>query len=146
MSPRRDGVQAGRSRALLASEQRSAALYYRLAEATSGEQRKVLVELAAVERKHAAHWAHKLTEGGGQVPGPARAGVRARILGWLAHLFSVAAVLPFLERAEHADAGQYQGDSDATAAMAIDERSHAPGSHSSACIGWFGRCTQHSAP
>jgi vacuolar iron transporter family protein len=31
----------------------------------------------------------------------------------------------FLERAEHADAGTYQGDLDATAVMAIDERSHA---------------------
>jgi vacuolar iron transporter family protein len=125
MFHRRDGVQAGRFRGLLASEQRSAALYHHLAEAASGEQRKVLAELAAVERKHAAHWAYKLTELGEQVPGPARFGVRARILGWLAHLFSVAAVLPFLERAEHTDAGQYQGDSDATAAMAIDERSHA---------------------
>jgi hypothetical protein len=67
----------------------------------------------------------RLTEMGEQVPGPACSGVRARILGWLAQLFSVAAVLPFLERAEHADAGKYQGDLDATAVMAIDERSHA---------------------
>jgi hypothetical protein len=38
---------------------------------------------------------------------------------------SIDAVLPYLERAEHADAGLYQGDPDATAAMAVDERSHA---------------------
>ena len=62
---------------LLASEQRSAALYTRLARAVMGEQQNVL------------------------------------------------AVLPFLERAEHVDAGRYRGDADATAAMAIDERSHA---------------------
>ena len=34
-------------------------------------------------------------------------------------------MLPYLERAEHADAGLYQGDPDATTAMAVDERSHA---------------------
>jgi hypothetical protein len=64
MSPRRDGVQAGRFRELLASEQRSAALYNRLAGVASGEQRRVLAELAAVERKHAAHWAHKTHRNG----------------------------------------------------------------------------------
>jgi VIT1/CCC1 family predicted Fe2+/Mn2+ transporter len=34
-------------------------------------------------------------------------------------------VRPYLKRAEHADAGLSQGDPDATAAMAVDERSHA---------------------
>ncbi len=95
MSPRRDGVQARRFREPLASEQRS------------------------------ARWAHKLTELSEQVPTPARSGVRARLLGWLARLFTFASVLPFLERAEHADAGRYQHDSEAIAAMAIDEGSHA---------------------
>ena len=47
------------------------------------------------------------------------------MLSWLARRFSVDAVLPYLERAEHADAGLYQGDPDATTAMAADERSHA---------------------
>lgn len=95
MSPRRDGIRAHRFREPLASEQRS------------------------------ARWAHKLTELSEQVPTPARCGVRARLLGWLARLFTVASVLPFLERAEHADAGRYQHDSEAIAAMAIDEGSHA---------------------
>jgi vacuolar iron transporter family protein len=114
-----------RFRQLLASEQRSAELYNRLAEAASGEQRAVLTELAAVERKHAAHWADKLTELGEPLPDLGRSGVRGRVLGWLARWFSVAAVLPLLERAEHADAGLYQDDADATTAMAVDERSHA---------------------
>ena len=57
MRPGRDGKQASRFRELLASEQRSAALYSRLAEAANGERREVLGELAAVEHKHAAHWA-----------------------------------------------------------------------------------------
>jgi vacuolar iron transporter family protein len=103
----------------------SNAVRTRLAEAGSGEQRKILAELAAVESKHASHWAGKLTELGEPVPDPVRSGVRGRVLGWLARWLSVAAVLPLLERAEHADAGLYQDDVDATAAMAVDERSHA---------------------
>ena len=122
---RRDREQACRFRELLASEQRSAALYDGLANAANGERREVLTELAAVERKHAAHWAGKLTELGEPVPDPARSDVRGRVLGWLARRFSVAAVLPFLERAEHSDAGLYRDDPDATEAMAVDERSHA---------------------
>jgi hypothetical protein len=47
------------------------------------------------------------------------------VLSWLARRFSADAVLPYLERAEHADASLYEGDPDATAAMAVDERSHA---------------------
>ena len=77
MGLHRKGIQVARFHELLASEQRSAALYTRLARAVMGEQQNVL------------------------------------------------AVLPFLERAEHVDAGRYRGDADATAAMAIDERSHA---------------------
>lgn len=77
MGLHRKGIQVARFHELFASEQRSAALYTRLARAVKGEQQNVL------------------------------------------------AVLPFLERAEHVDAGRYRGDADATAAMAIDERSHA---------------------
>jgi hypothetical protein len=51
MSPRRGEVQVRRFRELLASEQRSAAQYNHLAEATSGEQRKVLAELAVTSMK-----------------------------------------------------------------------------------------------
>jgi rubrerythrin len=46
---------ASRFHSLLASERPSADLYSGLADATTGERRKVLSELAAVERKHAAH-------------------------------------------------------------------------------------------
>src|SRR6202165_4140061 len=117
--------QASRFRELLASERRSAAMYSGLADVTTGERREVLTELAAVEHKHAAHWADKLAELGEPVPDPGGSGLRTRVLSWLARRFSVDTVLPYLERAEHADAGLYQGDPDATAAMAVDERSHA---------------------
>src|SRR5258708_29389110 len=116
---------ASRFRSLLASERRSADLYSGLAGATTGERREVLSELAAVELKHAAHWAGKLSELGEPVPPAEPAGLRTSALSWLARRFSIDAVLPYLERAEHADAGLYQGAPDATAAMAVDERSHA---------------------
>jgi vacuolar iron transporter family protein len=121
-----DRKDANRFRGLLASERRSAELYNGLAQAATGQRREVLSELAAVERKHAEHWADKLTELGQPVPEPPnRPSLRTAVVPWLARRFSIDAVLPHLERAEHADAGLYQGDSDATPAMAVDERSHA---------------------
>jgi VIT1/CCC1 family predicted Fe2+/Mn2+ transporter len=109
----------------LAGERRSAALYTGLAEGATGQRREIFTELAAVEHKHAAHWAGKLTELGEPVPGAGRPDPRTRMLSWLARRFSADAVLPYVERAERADAGLYQDDPDATAAMAVDERSHA---------------------
>jgi VIT1/CCC1 family predicted Fe2+/Mn2+ transporter len=117
--------EANRFRELLAAERRSADLYAGLAEAAAGERRDVLNELAAVERRHAAHWADKLTELGEPVPELRRRSVRARTFSWLARRFSMDAVLPYLERAERADAGLYHDDPAATSAMAVDERSHA---------------------
>ncbi|HME48125.1 VIT1/CCC1 transporter family protein [Mycobacterium sp.] len=121
----RDANPSSRFRSLLASERRSADLYAGLADAAAGDRREVLSELAAVERKHAAHWAAKLTELGEPVPGPGRRGIRTAALSWLARRLSIDSVLPYLERAEKADASLYQGDIDATVAMAADERSHA---------------------
>ncbi|MDT5045431.1 MAG: vacuolar iron transporter family protein [Mycobacterium sp.] len=117
--------EANRFRELLGAERRSADLYSGLAEAAMGERRDVLNELAAVERRHAAHWADKLTELGEPVPEPGQRGMRARAVSWLARRVSLDAVLPYLERAEHADAGLYRDDPDATSSMAVDERSHA---------------------
>jgi VIT1/CCC1 family predicted Fe2+/Mn2+ transporter len=116
---------ASRFRSLLASERRSADLYSGLAEAASAHRRQVLTELAAVQRRHAAHWAGKLTELGEPVPPAERPGLRTSALSWLARRLCIDAVLPYLERSEHADAGRYHADPDATAAMAVDERSHA---------------------
>lgn len=116
---------AGRFREMLAAEQRSAALYRGMATAASGERREIFQQLAAVEDKHAAHWAAKLVALGERVPDRARPDLRTRLLTWVAKRFSVDAVLPLLERAEAADAGLYDGDADATPGMAVDERSHA---------------------
>ena len=81
MSP--DANAASRFRGVLASERRSADLHSGLADAAMGERREVLTELAAVERKHAAHWAAKLTELGEPVPPPDRPGLRTVVLSWL---------------------------------------------------------------
>ena len=117
--------ESARFREMLAAEQRSATLYRGLAAGASGERREVFEQLAAVEDKHAAHWAAKLTEIGEPMPGPARPDLRTRALAWVARHFSADAVLPLVERGEHADAGLYDSDPHATPGMAVDERSHA---------------------
>jgi VIT1/CCC1 family predicted Fe2+/Mn2+ transporter len=122
---RKDRQAAARYRNMLDSERRSAALYRGLAAGAIGERQQVFLELAAVEERHAAHWADKLIGLGERVPEPGRPGLRTRLLSWLARRFSVDAVLPFVERAEHADAGLYDSDPDAAPGMAVDERSHA---------------------
>lgn len=122
---RGDRQAAARFRTALRSERRSAALYRGLADGAAGERRDIFLELAAVEERHAAHWADKLTALGESVPRSDGPGVRTRLLSWLARRFSADAVLPLVERAEQADAGLYEADPDATAGMAVDERSHA---------------------
>jgi VIT1/CCC1 family predicted Fe2+/Mn2+ transporter len=116
---------AARFRDALDSERRSAALYRGLAAGAAGERQQVFLELAAVEERHAAHWADKLVGLGERVPESGRSGLSTRLLSWVARRFSADAVLPYVERAEHADAGLYADDPDATSGMAVDERSHA---------------------
>ncbi|MEU7875887.1 VIT1/CCC1 family protein [Dactylosporangium sp. NPDC049140] len=125
MSATQHRQQIGRWRELLASERDAAELYDRLAAAETGERRAVLAELAAVERRHAAHWETKLREAGADVPARAPVSVRTRVLGLLARRWSVASVLPLVERAEKADAGRYDQEPDAAASMAAEERGHA---------------------
>jgi VIT1/CCC1 family predicted Fe2+/Mn2+ transporter len=122
---RTDRQAAARFRDALDSERRSAALYRGLAAGAAGERQQVFSELAAVEERHAAHWAGKLAGLGERVPEPGRSELRTRLLSWVARRFSADAVLPFVERAEHADAGLYADDPDAASGMAVDERSHA---------------------
>ncbi|GGL14468.1 hypothetical protein Sme01_06740 [Sphaerisporangium melleum] len=127
---RRNGADAGRRaaaryRGALDSERQSAALYRGLAAGAEGERQEIFLQLAAVEERHAAHWAGKLAALGERVPDPRRPSVRTRLLSWLARRYSVDAVLPLVERAEHADAGMYDADPDAHPGMAVDERSHA---------------------
>jgi VIT1/CCC1 family predicted Fe2+/Mn2+ transporter len=117
--------QRSRFQALLTSEQNSAALYRGLAARATGDRRMVFLELAAVEDRHAQHWATKLGDSGHPVPERSRIGLRSRALTWLAERSSVDIVLPYIERAEHADAGRYANHPYATHSMAVDERAHA---------------------
>src|SRR5436190_194961 len=121
------GNDAGRFRAHWADEVDAAATYKALAARSEGERREILLELAAAEERHAAHWAAKLVELGEPAPAAAghRLGRRARWLTWAARRFGTDAVLPLIERGERADAGQYDGVPEATRAMATDERLHA---------------------
>ncbi|GIJ54693.1 hypothetical protein Vau01_022090 [Virgisporangium aurantiacum] len=117
--------QIRRWRDMLTAERDAAALYERLAAAETGERRAVLTRLAAVERRHAEHWAGKLREAGASVPARSPVSVRTRLLGRVARWWSVRAVLPLVERAERVDAGRYDNEPDAAAAMAAEERGHA---------------------
>jgi VIT1/CCC1 family predicted Fe2+/Mn2+ transporter len=114
-----------RYRQLLAAERDAARLYRAMAAADTGHRSEVFERLAQIEERHAAHWETRLREAGAAVPAWGPTGARTRLLGWLARRFSTAAVLPFVERAERADAGTYDADPDAAPGMAADERGHA---------------------
>jgi VIT1/CCC1 family predicted Fe2+/Mn2+ transporter len=120
-----DNGRVKRWKELLASERDAAALYGRIAEIETGERRKIFEELAAVERRHAAHWEEALRGAGAAVPPPGRPSVRSRLLALGARRLSTQAVLPLIERGEQADAGVYDRDPDAAPGMAADEHGHA---------------------
>ena len=112
--------RGSRYQRLLAREQGAASVYRALAERRSGEEREILLALARAEERHAAHWAAKLHPSDRRRHRP---GVRARVLGWLARRLGSLVVLGLVQRAEAA--GDYEGDPEATAAMAADEQTHA---------------------
>jgi VIT1/CCC1 family predicted Fe2+/Mn2+ transporter len=120
-----DGERVKRWHELLGSERDAAELYSHIAAAETGERRAIFEELAAVERRHAAHWEEKIRGAGQTVPPPGRPSVRTRLLAAAASRLSPGAVLPLIERAERADAGRYDADPDADPSMAADEHGHA---------------------
>jgi VIT1/CCC1 family predicted Fe2+/Mn2+ transporter len=103
----------------LADERSEAAIYRDLAQRRTGEQRDILLALAAAESRHEAHWLKLL---GDQVGKPVRSGLRTRILGFLARHLGSVFVLALVQRAE--SRSTYGADADATATMAADERIH----------------------
>ena len=103
----------------LADEREEAKVYRDLAARRSGEERDILLGLAAAEERHAAHWEELL----GDEAGRARRGnPRMRLLAFLARSFGSVFVLALAQRAE--SRSPYEGDTDATRAMAADERIH----------------------
>lgn len=112
-------AQIRRWRQYLADERAEAAVYRDLAGRRSGEERQILLALAEAERRHEEHWIELLGEHVGK---PRRGDARTRLLGFLARRFGSVFVLALAQRAE---AGSpYEGDADATDAMAADERIH----------------------
>ncbi|MGI8814117.1 MAG: VIT1/CCC1 transporter family protein [Pseudonocardia sp.] len=103
----------------LADERVEARLYRNLAAHRSGEEREILVGLAAAEERHAAHWAALL---GDDVGRPRGANPRMRLLAALARRFGSVFVLALAQHAE--TRSPYRFDTDATPAMAADERVH----------------------
>ncbi|MES2094294.1 MAG: VIT1/CCC1 family protein [Actinomycetota bacterium] len=109
-----------RWRQYLADEKAEAAVYHDLAGRRTGEEREILLALAEAEGRHEQHWFDLL---GDQLGKPRRGDVRTRFLGLLARRFGSVFVLALAQRAEVRS--PYESDSDATAAMAADERIHA---------------------
>lgn len=94
-------------------------MYRDLASRRSGEERDILLALAAAERRHEQHWRDLL---GDDIGKPARVDLRTRVLGWAARRFGSVFVLALAQRAEARS--PYETDADATASMAADERVH----------------------
>ncbi|WP_199190346.1 VIT1/CCC1 transporter family protein [Cryobacterium sp. N22] len=108
-----------RWRRYLADEQAEAAVYRDLAGRRSGEEREILLALAEAEGRHEAHWRDLL---GDRVGAPRKGALRTRVLGLLARRFGSVFVLALAQRAEARS--PYDGDADATSAMAADESIH----------------------
>lgn len=108
-----------RWRRYLADERAEGAVYHDLAARRSGEERAILMALAEAEGRHEQHWRDLL---GDRVGRPAGTDLRTRILGLLARRFGSIFVLALVQSAE--GRSPYATDSDATEAMAADERIH----------------------
>ncbi len=108
-----------RWRQRLADERAEASLYRNLAARQSGENRQILLGIADAEERHIAHWERLLGADAGR---PGRATLRLRLLALLARRFGSVLVLALAQRAE--SRSPYDTDTDASRAMAADERVH----------------------
>src|SRR5450830_2081652 len=108
-----------RWRQYLADERAEAAVYRDLASRRAGAERQILLELAEAEGRHEEHWKVLL---GDQIGKPQKGEIRTRLLGFLARRFGSVFVLALAQRAEARS--PYDGDTDATPAMAADEKLH----------------------
>ncbi|AMG84497.1 MULTISPECIES: VIT1/CCC1 transporter family protein [Microbacterium] len=103
----------------LVEERAEGAVYQRLAARRSGEERAILLGLAEAERRHEKHWLDLL---GGEPTRLPRAGVRSRLLGWMAGRFGSIFVLALAQSAEARS--PYDAERWATPAMRADEKVH----------------------
>ncbi|MDQ4213359.1 VIT1/CCC1 family protein [Microbacterium capsulatum] len=103
----------------LVEERAEAHVYQQLAERKNGEEREILLELAAAEGRHEAHWLELL---GGEPAHLPRPGFRTRMLGWMAGRFGSIFVLALAQNAEARS--PYDEEVYATPAMRADEKVH----------------------
>ncbi|WP_229663026.1 VIT1/CCC1 transporter family protein [Microbacterium album] len=103
----------------MADERAEAHVYRRLAASKRGEERAILEQLAEAEGRHEAHWLALL---GGEPARMPRAGLRTRMLGWMAGRFGSIFVLALAQNAEARS--PYDDEKRATAAMRADEKIH----------------------
>lgn len=103
----------------LVEERAEGLVYEKLAARRTGEEREILQGLADAERRHAGHWLDLL---GGEPERLPRAGIRSRLLGWMAGRFGSVFVLILAQSAEARS--PYDDDADATPAMRADEKIH----------------------
>ncbi|MHB1007602.1 MAG: VIT1/CCC1 transporter family protein [Chloroflexota bacterium] len=116
--------EIARLRGNLRAERDGVAIYRAMAAAAKGEdQRRVFLDLARAEHRHADRWEAKLRglKASPDVGGPS---FRARTLAWLAPRLGNKAVASFVNAAERRDAGAYLNQPDA-ADFARDETAHA---------------------
>jgi len=119
MNPSASPREIRRWRKYLADERAEAAVYRDLASRRSGEEREILLALAAAEGRHEAHWVTLL---GDQIGKPLAGDIRTRLLGFLARRFGSVFVLALAQRAE--SRSPYNREDAATDAMAADELIH----------------------
>lgn len=103
----------------LVNERAEAKLYRDLAARREGEEREILLELAAAEGRHEEHWLARL---GGEPTRLPRPDLRTRTLGLMARHFGWIFVLALAQNAE--GDSPYEGDNSATPAMRADEKIH----------------------
>ncbi|MFJ4252646.1 VIT1/CCC1 family protein [Microbacterium sp. NPDC090003] len=103
----------------LVEERAEGTVYQRLAARRTGEERDILLRLADAERRHEQHWLDLL---GGEPTRLPRAGVRSRLLGWMAGRFGSIFVLALAQSAEARS--PYDAEQYATPAMRADEKVH----------------------
>jgi vacuolar iron transporter family protein len=108
----------------LTDEREAARTYRALAELASGDRREALLELAAIEDRHASHWEALLRQRGVAVPPVDRARPPEHAVVARARALGLDAVLGELEQAERDAQGVYDDEAFAAPGMADDERVH----------------------
>lgn len=103
----------------LVEERAEGLVYQKLAARRSGEEREILQSLADAEWRHEQHWLELL---GGEPERLPRAGLRSRLLGWMAGRFGSIFVLVLAQSAEARS--PYDTERYATPAMRADEKIH----------------------